>query len=98
MHLDTTKSVAWVAVGVLTAVALSWASTVVLYLPESHSWLWPIRTIGVLVALNLGVFSVAAYPFKTSTGRITGVILAAIVGAVVLLTSIITAGHYGNFS
>jgi hypothetical protein len=98
MHLNTTKSVIWVIVGVLVAIALSWGCTVVIYLPESPSWLWPIRSIGVWVAVAVGVFSIAAYPFKTSYGRKTGVILAAIVGTLVLLTSIITASSYGNIS
>ena len=98
MHLNTTKSVTWVIVGVLVAIALSWGCTVVLYLPGSPSWLWPIRTFGVWVAVAVGIGSVAAYPFKTSYGRKTGVILAAIIGAVVLLISIITASYYSNNS
>ena len=98
MHLNTTKSVTWVIVGVLVAIALSWGCTAVLYLPGSPSWLWPIRTFGIWVAVAVGIGSVAAYPFKTSYGRKTGVILAAIIGTVVLLTSIITASYYGNNS
>jgi len=95
MHLNTARPVVWVIVGVLAAIALSWACTAVSYLPERPSWLWPIRTVGVWVAVAVGVISVAAYPFKTRSGRATGVILAAIVGTVVLLTSIITASNLG---
>jgi len=98
MHLNTTKSVIWVIVGFLVAIALSWGCTVVLYLPGSPSWLWPIRSIGIWIAVAVGIFSVAAYPFKTSYGRKAGVILAAIVGTLVLLASIITASYYGNIS
>ena len=98
MHLNTTKSVIWVIVGVLVAIALSWGCTVVLYLPGSPSWLWPIRSFGIWVAVAVGIGSVAAYPFKTSYGRKTGVILAAIIGTLVLLTSLITASYYANIS
>ena len=98
MHLNTAKPVIWVIVGVFVAIALAWACTAVLYLPESPSWLWPVRTVGVWVAVAVGVFSVAAYPFKTRGGRATGVILAAIVGAAVVLTSIITASNLGTIT
>jgi hypothetical protein len=98
MHLNTTKSVIWVIVGVLVAIALSWGCTVVLYLPGSPSWLWPIRSFGIWVAVAVGIGSVAAYPFKTRYGRETRVVLAAVVGTLVLLTSIITASYYDNIS
>jgi hypothetical protein len=98
MNITATKSAIWVVIGILVAILLSWASTVVLYLPGSYSWLWPVRTVGVWVALAVGVFSVAAYPFKAGTGRIIGVIIAAVVGAVVILTSIVTAGTFDGFN